>query len=144
MIIQHSADNSTSRKVAADGGWNEGSPLHAAGISDDYQNRKLFCAGDMQFTAVCTQAKVDLSSVGNNSATPFSSEFHFAPTLTEAENPPQMRPVFRPKIADSNFFLMNGIHLGMQCFDVEMTQRGIASHHCREANPLRLHRKQVS
>jgi hypothetical protein len=47
-----------------------------------------------------------------------------------------MRPVFRPKIADSKFFLMNGIHLGMSVFDVEMTQRCIASHHCREVNPV--------
>jgi hypothetical protein len=83
-----------------------------------------------------THAKVDLSSVSNNSATPLPSEFDFAPTLTEAENTTRMRPVFRPKIADSKFFLMNGIHLGMSVFDVEMTQRCIASHHCREVNPV--------
>src|SRR5271154_1181319 len=41
-----------------------------------------------------------------------------------------------PRTADSKFFWLNGIQLGMAVFDVEMTQRCIASHHCREANPV--------
>jgi len=41
----------------------------------------------------------------------------------------------RTRTADSKFFLLNGIHLGMAVFDVEMTQRCIASHQCRETNP---------
>lgn len=40
------------------------------------------------------------------------------------------------RVADSKFFLLNGLHLGMAVFDVEMTQRCIASHRCHEANPL--------
>jgi hypothetical protein len=31
---------------------------------------------------------------------------------------------------------MNGLHLGMATFDVAMTQRCIADHHCQEGNPL--------
>ncbi len=41
-----------------------------------------------------------------------------------------------PRTADSKFFWLNGIQLGMAVFDVEMTQRCIANHHCREANPV--------
>ena len=45
-------------------------------------------------------------------------------------------PAKPTRVADSKFFLLNGIQLGMAVFDVEMTQRCIASHHCREVNPL--------
>jgi hypothetical protein len=41
-----------------------------------------------------------------------------------------------PRTADTKFFLLNGIHLGMAVFDVEMTQRCIANHRCHETNPL--------
>jgi hypothetical protein len=47
-----------------------------------------------------------------------------------------VRPAPHTKIADSRFFLMNGLHLGMAVIDVELTQRCIASHQCREGNPL--------
>jgi len=42
----------------------------------------------------------------------------------------------RTRTADSSFFLMNGIYLGMAVFDVELTQRCIAAQRCRETNPL--------
>ncbi|MGB7549919.1 MAG: hypothetical protein WBM14_19460 [Terracidiphilus sp.] len=45
------------------------------------------------------------------------------------------RPV-APRIVDGKFLTINGLHLGMAVFDVEMTQRCIASHKCREGNPL--------
>lgn len=35
-----------------------------------------------------------------------------------------------------SFFLVNGLHLGMALFDVEMTQHCIANRHCQEGNPL--------
>jgi hypothetical protein len=41
----------------------------------------------------------------------------------------------RPRTADLKFFLWNGAHLGMALFDVEMTERCINDHRCREANP---------
>ena len=41
-----------------------------------------------------------------------------------------------PRTLSRGFFLMNGLHLGMAAFDVAMTQRCIADHHCREGNPL--------
>ena len=48
-----------------------------------------------------------------------------------------LRPPQKPfRVADSKFVVLNGIHLGMAVFDVEMTQRCIASHRCSEANPL--------
>lgn len=42
----------------------------------------------------------------------------------------------RPRVADRKYFWLNGIQLGMAVFDVEMTQRCIANHRCREANPV--------
>ncbi len=48
-----------------------------------------------------------------------------------APAPPALR-----RTADSKFFLLNGIHLGMAILDVEMTQRCISSHRCRETNPV--------
>ena len=45
-------------------------------------------------------------------------------------------PFKAPRTLSSSFYLLNGLHLGMAVFDVEMTQRCIATHHCREGNPL--------
>ena len=45
-------------------------------------------------------------------------------------------PVPARRVASFNFYAWNGLHLGMAVFDVEMTQRCIAAHHCRETNPL--------
>jgi hypothetical protein len=50
--------------------------------------------------------------------------------------------VLPPPVADSprtlsaGFFLLNGLHLGMAVFDIEMTQHCIANGHCVEGNPL--------
>jgi hypothetical protein len=45
-------------------------------------------------------------------------------------------PVMVSRAIGSRYYLLNGIHLGMALFDVEMTQRCIASHTCREGNPI--------
>ncbi len=45
-------------------------------------------------------------------------------------------PPVTGRTADPKYFLLSGIQLGMAVFDVEMTQRCIASHHCRETNPV--------
>ena len=41
-----------------------------------------------------------------------------------------------PRTLSAGFLLLNGLHLGMAVFDVEMTQHCIANHHCVEGNPL--------
>jgi hypothetical protein len=47
------------------------------------------------------------------------------------------RPTYnKPRILDSKFFLLNGLHLGLAALDIGLTQRCIAAHHCREGNPL--------
>jgi hypothetical protein len=48
----------------------------------------------------------------------------------------EVSPPVTPRTADSKFFPLNGIQVGMAVLDVEMTQRCIASHHCRETNPV--------
>jgi hypothetical protein len=40
------------------------------------------------------------------------------------------------KTLSANYFLLNGLHLGMALLDVEVTQHCIADHHCQEGNPL--------
>jgi hypothetical protein len=40
------------------------------------------------------------------------------------------------RILSTSYFMLNGLHLGMAVFDVEMTQHCIADHHCREGNPI--------
>jgi hypothetical protein len=48
-----------------------------------------------------------------------------------------VRPSYKqPRVLDSKFFLVNGLHLGLAALDVSLTQRCIANHHCREGNPL--------
>jgi hypothetical protein len=47
--------------------------------------------------------------------------------------PPQNR---FPRTANTKFFVLNGLHLGMAIFDVETTQHCLADHHCVEGNPL--------
>jgi|CZKZ01.1.fsa_nt_gi hypothetical protein len=42
----------------------------------------------------------------------------------------------RPRTLSKGFLLLNGLHLGMSIFDVEMTQHCIANHRCVEGNPL--------
>jgi hypothetical protein len=41
-----------------------------------------------------------------------------------------------PRTLSKTFYILNGLHLGMAVFDVEMTQHCIANHHCVEGNPL--------
>ena len=63
------------------------------------------------------------------------SDFHPIPRTFSTMIRPAY-PTMCPRFADLKFLLLNGIHLGMAIFDVEMTQRCIASHHCRETNPV--------
>jgi len=60
-----------------------------------------------------------------SSGLPSSSGFVFVP--------PRARS---PRTLSPGFFLLNGLHLGMAVFDVEMTQHCIADHHCVEGNPM--------
>ena len=61
----------------------------------------------------------------SSAAPPFSPSASFEPARTVA-----------PRIVDKKYLILNGLHLGMAVFDVEMTQRCIANYTCREGNPL--------
>jgi hypothetical protein len=65
------------------------------------------------------------SSNGGASASPSAAGSIFAPPSS-----------VHPRILDSKFFLLNGLHLGMAFFDVGMTQHCIAVHQCQEGNPM--------
>jgi hypothetical protein len=45
-------------------------------------------------------------------------------------------PTAALRILSTSYFMLNGMHLGMAIFDVEMTQHCIADQHCREGNPI--------
>jgi len=42
----------------------------------------------------------------------------------------------RRRTLDTGFYLLNGLDIGVAVLDVEMTQHCIATHQCREGNPL--------
>jgi hypothetical protein len=44
--------------------------------------------------------------------------------------------IARSRTDNRRYFFLNGVATGMAVFDVEMTQRCIADHRCREANPV--------
>lgn len=57
------------------------------------------------------------------------------PGLTAAAS--YVRPTYkRERVVDSKFLLVNGLHLGLAALDIGLTQRCIASGHCREGNPV--------
>jgi hypothetical protein len=74
-----------------------------------------------------TSASTSSSSIfpGVASPTPFVAGVERGPAAPVA-----------PRILDSKFYTLNGLHLGMAVFDVGMTQHCIAVHQCREGNPL--------
>jgi hypothetical protein len=45
-------------------------------------------------------------------------------------------PVTNRGTLGAKYFMLNGLHLGMAAFDVEMTHRCVVAHTCREGNPL--------
>ena len=83
-----------------------------------------------------TYMRIDLAPTRENTVDKSYSASHPGAVYAGAGIVAPGRPVAIPRTADSKFFLLNGMHLGMAIFDVEMTQRCIASHHCRETNPV--------
>jgi hypothetical protein len=82
---------------------------------------------DSQFKAIVTAQGGEVTaslSPAAIAATPLSAGIERVPQLTI------------PRIANSRFYLLNGLHLGMAVLDVELTQHCIATHQCREGNPL--------
>jgi hypothetical protein len=67
-----------------------------------------------------------------------SSSFPAAPKPFAAGGDGFIAPAspIESRTADGKYFLFNGMNLGMAVLDVEMTQRCIANHSCREGNPL--------
>jgi len=74
-----------------------------------------------------SSSSLDASSLSSGFASSGSSGAGFTRTTPT--------PVRRRSLGAS-FFLLNGIDFGMAVLDVEMTQRCIATHKCREGNPL--------
>jgi hypothetical protein len=59
------------------------------------------------------------------------------PSSAAASGMVYSQPTYKkPRVLDSRFFLVNGLHLGLAALDVGLTQHCIAAHHCSEGNPL--------
>ena len=59
------------------------------------------------------------------------------PPLGAASSLSYIQPTYkRPRVLDGKFFLINGLHLGLAAADIGLTQHCIATHHCREGNPM--------
>lgn len=111
----------------------------AAGSKPYYVNqtsRQLLYAGD---SSSMSPADADDPSPVSSSAAPrdfamTDSMPSFGSTggggITIARTSPINKPFGK------QFWLMNGLHLGMAMFDVAMTQQCISSHRCVEGNPM--------
>lgn len=80
------------------------------------------------------QAQMQRTLTAENSSTRVSSSV--MPDYSLAIANARTHPVRHPRTIDRKFLIVNGLHLGMAILDTEMTQHCIASHHCREGNPL--------
>jgi hypothetical protein len=87
-----------------------------------------------------TRMKLDLESANDHATVRTLPDFlpeAYTGTPSTGSSVLVSRPyTTSPRTADTKFFLLNGIHLGMAIFDVEMTQRCIANHRCHETNPF--------
>lgn len=91
-------------------------------------------SGKLQLPSMGSYARMDLMMAGDDGA-----REAFNPHLGVGASGAMVTPgppAAGLRIADSKFFLWNGLHLGMAIFDVEMTQRCITAHRCHETNPV--------
>ncbi len=81
------------------------------------------------------QMSAKLEAPGNEPAAMRSYGLSAASSSSSALvlEPPAVKP---PRTLSAGFFVLNGLHLGMAVFDVEMTQHCIADNHCHEGNPM--------
>ncbi len=81
------------------------------------------------------QLIANLNTSDREEALSHSSEGYSVPSASASSS--YMRPSYKqPRVLDSKYLLINGLHLGMAALDIGLTQHCIANHHCREGNPL--------
>ncbi len=95
--------------------------------------------------SVETQLEASATSPLTFSVSKTSLESTSSSKLLRPETPPDItgismisvvHPVASERVLDRKYYLLNGLHLGMELLDVELTQRCIANHQCVEGNPL--------
>ncbi len=86
-----------------------------------------------RLTAPDNETAINLSSSSFSSSSLSPGVVAAAPSAASFVRVP---PAKVPRTVDSKYYLFNGLHLAMAGLDVAMTQRCIASHNCREGNPL--------
>ncbi len=59
-----------------------------------------------------------------------------SPLIVNNLNGLHRAPVMTGRVVDRNFLLINGLHVATAILDVELTQSCIASHSCKEGNPM--------
>lgn len=100
----------------------------------------LMCSAQnatIPFRQIEREARISAHLNVPDSEAALNRSYESSPTLSSASGfvygPPSYK---QPRVFNSKFVLINGLHLGMAAFDVGMTQHCIANHHCREGNPL--------
>ncbi len=77
-----------------------------------------------------------LEPLGNDAAmnSPSNGAYPVSPAVPAVVN---FQPSYeRPRVIDTKFLLLNGLHMGLAALDYGLTQHCLANHHCREGNPL--------
>lgn len=77
-----------------------------------------------------------LKPLGNDAEmnTPVNGAYPVSPSAPVVVN---FQPSYeRPRVIDTKFLLLNGLHMGLAALDYGLTQHCLANHHCREGNPL--------
>ncbi len=83
------------------------------------------------------EARLSVLAPSPSSEVGFSREFEMSAASSSSAGFVFAQPKNRfPRTVSTGFFVLNGLHLGMAIFDVEMTQHCLADHHCFEGNPL--------
>jgi hypothetical protein len=117
----------------------------ALAVQSNIPFQKIQHAAQMQTIALIDPAssgKVNAVSNDSSSAAPTSAALSPdaapvpEPAVTSWSSYRPVGPVADSKTLSANYFLLNGLHLGMALFDVEMTQHCIADHQCKEGNPM--------
>ncbi len=97
-----------------------------------------------QAVSVATQPNFFVGKIGPDKYT-LSDSLSYSSSISQPLPPSEplaegmisrVAPVREHKILDRNYYLLNGLHLGMGLLDVGLTQHCIATHQCAEGNPL--------
>jgi hypothetical protein len=113
--------------------------LIAAGAMCTAQNTKIPFK-QIERSAVAAQSNLLLASnanVSSSDAPVIGPAANYSAASASSSSVNLLQPTYKKeRVLDRNFFLVNGLHLGLAALDVALTQHCIAADRCEEGNPL--------